>query len=126
MIVAFISIALLSQVGSPSLMMPVGDRVPVINIEKNCKATAAADEAMKLNLAQSVENCTREENAAREQLAAIWSRYSASVRDRCTTSATVVGVASYVELLTCVQMTDPTTLAPTTDLKGAGKSRDKN
>ena len=36
MIVAFISIVLVSQFGSP-LVIPVGDRLPVINVEKTCK-----------------------------------------------------------------------------------------
>ena len=36
MIVALISIALVSQFGS-ALVIPVGDRVPIINVEKTCK-----------------------------------------------------------------------------------------
>ena len=125
MIGAFISIVLVSQIGSP-LVIPVDDRVPVINVEETCKATAATDEAMKLDLPQSVANCMRDENAAREQLAAVWSSYSASIRDRCTAEATLIGTGSYVDLLTCMQMTDPARLTPTMDLRGASKSRNRN
>jgi hypothetical protein len=123
--VALLSIALLSQLGSP-LVIQVGDLVPVINVEKTCKETAATDKAMNLDLPQSVENCVRDENAAQRQLAAIWSTYSASIRDRCTQEATLVGTGSYVDLLTCMQMTDPAKLTPTPGLSGASKDRNKN
>jgi hypothetical protein len=123
MIAAFLSIALASQLGSP-LLIPVEDRVPVIDVERSCKATAATNKAMDLDLAQSVQNCLRDENAARQQLAGIWSNYSASIRDRCAREATITpGTASYVDLLTCVQMTDPATITPA--LKGASKNQNK-
>jgi hypothetical protein len=120
--VALVSIALASQLGSP-LVIPVGDLVPVINVEKTCKESAATDKAMKLDLAQPVEKCMSDENAAREQLAAIWSNYSASIRARCEQEATNVGTGSYVDLLTCMQMTDPATMSPTPVLRGASKNR---
>jgi hypothetical protein len=120
-----LSIALASQLGSP-FVVPVADRVPVINVEQTCKETAATDKAMNLDLPQSVENCMRDENAARQQLAAIWSNYSASIRDRCEQEATIAGTGSYVDLLTCMQMTDPATLSPTPALRGASKNRNKN
>jgi hypothetical protein len=122
---ALFAIALANQLGDPSVI-PVGDLVPVINIEQTCKDTAATDKAMNLDLPQSVENCMHDENAARQQLAAIWSNYSASIRDRCAAEAMLLGTGSYVDLLTCMQMTDPATLSPATALKGASKNRNKN
>ena len=86
----------------------------------------AADKAANLDLAQPVENCMRDENAAREQLAAIWTNYSAQVRNRCEQEATLVGTGSYVDLLTCMQITDPATISPTPALRGASKNRNKN
>src|SRR6185437_15972522 len=103
MIVAFISIALISQFGSP-LLVPVGDHVPVINVEKTCKDTSAADKDAKLVLAQSVEDCLRDENNAKQQVNTIWSTYAAPVRERCEQEATLLGEGSYVDLLTCMQM----------------------
>lgn len=123
--VALLSIALASQLGNP-LVIPVGDIVPVINVEKTCKETAATDKAMGLDLPQSVQKCMSDENAAREQLAAVWSTYSAPVRDRCAQEATLVGTGSYVDLLTCMQMTDPATLSPAPPLRGASRNRNKN
>lgn len=125
MIVAFISIALISQFGSP-LLVPVGDRVPVINVEKTCKDTSAADKDAKLVLAQSVEDCLRDENNAKQQVNTIWSTYAAPVRERCEQEATLLGEGSYVDLLTCMQMTGPAKLTPTMDLRGGSKNRAKN
>jgi hypothetical protein len=125
MYAAFLFVVLGSQPGGP-LVMPVGDQVPVINVEKTCKETTEADKAANLALPQSFENCMHDENSAKEQLAAIWSTYPASVRARCEQEATLVGTSSYVDLLTCMQMTDPAKLTPAMDLKGASKNRNKN
>ncbi len=122
---AFLSLALVTQLGSP-LAVPVADVVPVINVERTCKETAATDKAMNLDIPQSVENCMRDENAAKQQLAAIWSNYSAAIRDNCAAEATLLGTGSYVDLLTCMQMSDPATLSPTPALRGASKNRNKN
>lgn len=122
--IVLLSIMLASPPGNP-LVIPVGDRVPIINVEENCRATAATDKAMNLDLPQSVENCMRDENAAREQLGTVWSTYPASTRDRCAQEATLAGTGSYVDLLTCMQMTDPAKLIPTPPLRGASKNRNK-
>ena len=121
--IVFLTIAVASQLGTPLAAIPVGDRVPLINVEETCKATAATDKSMDLDLPQSVASCMRDENAAREQLAGVWSTYPASTRDRCEQEATLVGTGSYVDLLTCMQMTDPSKLTPMPALKGASKNR---
>ncbi len=123
--VALLSIVLATQIGNP-MVIPIGDRVPTIDVERTCKETAATDRAMNLDLAQSVGNCMRDENAAREQLTTIWLTYSAQIRNRCEQEATLVGTGSYVDLLTCMQMTDPATLTPTMNLRGASKNRNKH
>ena len=92
--------------------------MPVIDVERTCKETVATDKAMDLDLPQSVEKCMSDENAARQQLAAIWLSYSASIRDRCEQEATLVGTGSYVDLLTCMQMTDPAKLTPNNGAEG--------
>ena len=125
MIIAFISIAFFSQIGSP-LVMVAGDRVPVINVEKTCKDSATADKEGNIDLGQSVGDCMRDENNAKQQVNDVWSTYPAPVRDRCTQEATLLGEGSYVDLLTCMQMSDPAKLTPTMDLKGASKNRNKN
>ena len=125
MIIALISIAFFSQIGSP-LVMVAGDRVPVINVEKTCKDSATADKEGNIDLGQSVGDCMRDENNAKQQVNDVWSTYPAPIRERCTQEATLLGEGSYVDLLTCMQMSDPAKLTPATDLRGAGKNRNKN
>ena len=50
----------------------------------------------------------------------------ASTRDRCEQEATLVGIGSYVDLLTCMQMADPARFSPTPSLRGASKDRNKS
>jgi hypothetical protein len=125
MIAAFISIALFSQFGSP-LVIPAGEGVPVINVEKTCKDSVAADKEANLALPQSFDNCMRDENSAKQQVSDVWSTYPAPVRARCEQEATLLGEGSYVDLLTCMQMSDPAKLTPTMDLRGGSKNRNKN
>jgi hypothetical protein len=125
MIVAFISIALVSQFGSP-LVVAVADRMPIINVEKTCKDSLAADKAGGVVLAQPLENCMRDENNAKQQLDPVWLTYPAPLRERCEKEATLLGEGSYVDLLTCIQMSDPAKITPAMDLKGASKNRNKN
>jgi len=125
MIVALISIALVSQFGSP-LVIPVGDRMPVINVEKTCKDSLEADKAGGVVLAQPLENCLRDENDAKQQLDPVWLTYPAPLRERCEKEATLLGEGSYVDLLTCIQMSDPAKITPAMNLRGASKSRNKN
>ncbi len=125
MIVAFISIVLASQFGSP-LVVQVEDRVPVINVEKTCKDSVAADQQGKIALAQPFDNCMRDENNAKQRVSAVWLTYPAPIRERCEKEATLLGEGSYVDLLTCMEMSDPAKLTPTMDLRGASKNRNKN
>ena len=46
----------------------------------------------------------RGEAAALEQLKANWARFTGVDKSSCLSMATVAGIASYVELLTCLEM----------------------
>src|SRR5689334_1354264 len=48
--------------------------------------------------------CRQSENAARDQLVREWGNFPAADRGECTTAATMGGTASYVELITCLEM----------------------
>src|SRR3954467_3909582 len=104
--------------------IPVSERVPQLNVEATCKATVATDKAMGLDLAQSYDDCMRDENSALQQLHSVWLTNSDSLRTRCEGEATAGGSDSYVDLLTCMQMADwAKSDAP--KLKGASKNRNK-
>jgi hypothetical protein len=108
------------------LLIPVSDRVPELKVEALCKATSATDKAMGLALAQSFADCMRDETAAQQQLGTVWSTTKPTVRDACEREASSDDTQSYVDLLTCIQMTDmASALSPTPPLRGAGKNRNK-
>lgn len=118
--IALLSIAMLGS----QLIVPVSDRVPKLNVEATCKASVQADKDMGLVLPQSYSDCMRDEDAAHQQLATVWLANSNELRNRCEGEATAAGNASYVDLLTCLQMADPTTpVAAAPALRGASKNR---
>ncbi|WGD50583.1 hypothetical protein QA641_34095 [Bradyrhizobium sp. CB1650] len=110
---------------SPSLI-PVSDRVPELKVEALCESTSETDKAMGLALAQSFADCMRDETAARQQLGTVWATAKPAVRDTCESEATSLGTQSYVDLLTCIQMTETASaMSSMPQLRGASKNRNK-
>ncbi|MEK9281778.1 MULTISPECIES: hypothetical protein [unclassified Bradyrhizobium] len=110
---------------SPSLI-PVSDRVPELKVEALCESTSETDKAMGLALAQSFADCMRDETAAQKQLGTVWATAKPAVRDSCENEATSLGTQSYVDLLTCIQMTETASaLSSTPPHRGASKNRNK-
>jgi hypothetical protein len=118
---ALLTLALL---GGQSLVQ-VSDRVPHLNVEALCKQTSDIDKAMNLAEAQSTSDCIRDETAAQQQLTALWATAPASVRDHCEAEATLADMASYVDLLSCMQMADLSPVSSTDTLRGGSKNRNK-
>jgi hypothetical protein len=110
------SIALLGA----QLLIPVSDQVPTFNVEPSCKGAAAATAQMAG--AQSFSACMAEEKEARQQIVSLWPSFSAAHRTRCTAEASGRGLASYVELLVCLQIASGGNMPPTL-LKGARKKQ---
>lgn len=102
------------------LVSPVSDTVPKYNVEASCKGASAASVGMAD--AQSFTACMNEENQARDQLGPIWQSFPAAARVRCSEEAGGSGLASYVELMVCLQIAggDSSKMQPTT-LQGARK-----
>ncbi|HET9716134.1 MAG TPA: hypothetical protein VFP60_08115 [Pseudolabrys sp.] len=74
--------------------------VPNLDYKKSCRADVSAYPGGGGNKA-----CLRDEENARKTLVAQWKRFSPDSRARCTGMVTdLVGDQSYVELLTCLQM----------------------
>jgi len=74
------------------------DRLPAFDINRNCKVEGAGTGI------GSAASCVKDENDAKEQLAKSWSSFSASAKKACIGESTVGGDQSYVELLTCLEM----------------------
>jgi len=73
------------------------DQIPVFNIARNCKEATAGGIA-------TVEACTKDETDAKNQLAKSWSQFGASAKKACIGEASSGGMQSYIELLTCLEM----------------------
>ena len=113
----------LAMLGAQPLI-PASDRVPTFNVEATCNGSAAADKAMGLALPQSTADCMRDEMDARQQLTTLWQSNPGPVRERCEGEAVAGGNESYVDLLTCLQMTDvANSLSTAAPLRGASKKR---
>jgi hypothetical protein len=76
------------------------DDVPILDVAESCRIAAAdADVAPT-----SIEHCLAQEHGARAELAQAWSQFDRRDLRLCTAASTAGGLASYVELLTCVTM----------------------
>jgi hypothetical protein len=99
--------------------------VPTFNVEAMCTQVLADNKASGLALPQTFDDCISDENTARQQLAGLWVANSGPVRESCEGEATAGGISSYVDMLTCVQMTDwaKSPSSPEKTLRGASKKR---
>ena len=73
------------------------DQPPAFDIARNCKEETAGG-------ITTVEACTKDETDAKNQLAKSWSRFGASEKKACIGESSGGGGQSYVELLTCLEM----------------------
>jgi hypothetical protein len=48
----------------------------------------------------------RDEDAAKQQLGALWASTSVSIRNRCQADARSLGTMDYFDLLSCLQIAD--------------------
>lgn len=83
-----------------SLVVSVADKVPEFDVTASCKEVAG----FGLALAHNPEHCIKDENTARAELQQKWSTYPAAERSRCV-AETMIGSPSYVDILTCLEMT---------------------
>lgn len=82
------------------LLIAVVDKVPQLNYEPICREL----ESGKVGIKDSFEICVKDEAIAREKLAREWDGFSAADRAGCVRGATMDRTASYVEVLTCLEL----------------------
>jgi hypothetical protein len=82
--------------------------VPRLDVASACRAAAGADPGVKYD----VDRCLKSENDARDQLKAQWASFPAADCSLCTQTATLGGSASYVELITCLELKREVAKAP--------------
>jgi hypothetical protein len=76
------------------------DGVPRLNVGPTCRPLDPSDKTVQID----TERCLRTENDAREQLVRQWADFPAADRVLCTQTATLTNMASYVDLITCLEM----------------------
>jgi hypothetical protein len=74
----------------------VSDTVPTFDILKECRYEGGS--------AANVEHCLRDEAAALGQLKTEWAQSVGVEKRSCMVTTQIGGFASYVELLTCLEM----------------------
>jgi hypothetical protein len=77
------------------------DEVPAFDIDRNCKADAAAVGNLG---GDPLESCKRDEADAKRRLAEQWSHFAAKPKRDCIGESSMGGEQSYVELLSCLEM----------------------
>ncbi len=86
--------------GPPAMAKP-GDRVPNFNVQRNCGLEAEG----ATNVQLTRKSCVQDEVDAKKQLNQRWAKLGAKTKGECVGESSVGGDQSYVELLTCLQMT---------------------
>ena len=74
----------------------VSDTVPKFDIVRECRFEGGST--------TEFDRCSDNESAALRQLETEWAQFVGVDRRQCVATATIGGVASYVELLTCLEM----------------------
>jgi hypothetical protein len=94
----------LSAVLLPVFTPPAFAQVPALNATAVCKTRSADAKMLGSRPDQSIADCVRDEEAAKQQLSAVWASTSVSIRNRCVSEARSLGTTSYLDLLTCIQL----------------------
>ena len=85
---------------------------PKLNVKAICKARAADAKMLRSPPDQSTEECEHDEEVAKQQLSAVWTSTSVSIRNQCQSDARALGTTSYLDLLVCIQITENTKSGP--------------
>jgi hypothetical protein len=84
---------------------PAADRIPAFDIVRNCTAEVASAGTEK------IADCTNDETDAKNELDKSWPQFGASDKQACVKESSIAGDESYVELLTCLEMSSGEFLA---------------
>jgi hypothetical protein len=73
--------------------------VPTLDVSRTC-TPLTGDRSSQID----TDRCFKSEQEARDQLTREWENFPVADRGLCTQTATMGGTASYVELITCLEM----------------------
>jgi len=78
----------------------LADGPPTLNVSPSCDAAARG----AISAGRDKEACLLDERAAQDVLAQNWSKYDAADKTQCVGNVKTGGPASYVELLSCLEI----------------------
>jgi hypothetical protein len=96
----------------PLFTPPAFGRVPELNVKAVCKARSVDAKVLQSTPGQSIADCVRDEEAAKQQLSTLWASTSVPIRNRCEIDARSLGTTSYLDLLACIQIAEDTKSGP--------------
>jgi hypothetical protein len=105
----FVTAALLAL--SSGRILLAADTIPEFKIE-SCRAADEGGSATR-----NAQACFEDEQKAKETLRQNWSSYDSSQKNHCQRLLKAGGKPSYVELLTCLEMTTGPTMTPTSNTR---------
>jgi hypothetical protein len=107
-----------------SFLVLAADQVPNLNIEPSCRAAVAS--GVRIAPASNPQDdsaCKRDENTARDRLLQEWGQFTPPQRDHCVRLSSFGGSPSYVELLTCLELSKQADVLPGDSLLGVAVGR---
>jgi hypothetical protein len=91
---------------------PAFGGVPELNVKAICNARSADAKMMQSPPDQSIADCVREEEAAKQQLSSLWTSTSVSIRKQCESDARSLHTTSYMDLFACILIAEDTKPSP--------------
>ena len=86
------------SLGAPAFAAEPG--VPRLDVGPTCRPLNASDKSIQID----TERCLKTEQETREQLVRQWADFPPADRALCIQTATLTSMASYVDLITCLEM----------------------
>jgi len=81
----------------------VSDTIPTFDIARECRFESDSTVA---DSTVAFDRCSKDEADARQKLGEEWTKFVAADKSSCIVEATIGGFADYVELLTCLEMSN--------------------
>ena len=94
--------AVLLVVLLPAFAPPTFGQVPELNVKAVCKARSVDAKMVRSPPDQSMTDCVRDEEAAKQQLNKLWASTPVSIRNRCESDTRFLGMRSYLDVLSCI------------------------
>jgi hypothetical protein len=85
---------------------PAFGGMPDLSVNAICKTRAADARILRSPPDQSTADCQRDETTQKQRLSAVWDSAPAPIRNRCQSDARALGITSYLDLVTCIQMAE--------------------